>query len=89
MPLRIQCDLPRGARCTITYGQALRSNGAVLATALDGSTIKVKVVYGIFVQLRDADTDDRNPYVVQANLNKGNRQIAHGIDRVLRPLDLP
>lgn len=41
------------------------------------------------VQLRDADTDDRNPYVVQASLNKGNRQIAHGIDRVLRPLDLP
>jgi hypothetical protein len=41
------------------------------------------------VQLRDADRDDRNPYVVQPNLNKGNRQIAHGINRVLRPTDLP
>lgn len=74
---------------TITYGQALRSNGAVLKTALAGSTVKVKVVYCFFVQLKDADKSDRNPYVVQANLNKGNVQIAHGINRVLRPLDLP
>jgi hypothetical protein len=61
----------------------------VLNTALDGSTIKVKVVHRVFVQLVDADKSDRNPYVVRANLNKGNRQIAHGIDRVLRPIDLP
>jgi len=26
--------------------------------------------------------------VVQADINKGNRQIAHGVNRVLRPLDL-
>jgi uncharacterized surface protein with fasciclin (FAS1) repeats len=74
---------------TISYGQAVRSNGAVLNTALAGSTIKVKVVCHAFVQLRDADRNDRNPYVVQPNLNKGNRQIAHGINRVLRPIDLP
>ena len=42
----------------------------------------------VFVQLVDADPDDANPYVVRADLNKGNRQIAHGIDRVLRPVDL-
>lgn len=73
---------------TVTYRQALRSNGARLTTALEGSTVKVKVVYRVFVQLVDADKDDRNPYVVQPNLNKGNRQIAHGIDRVLRPVNL-
>jgi uncharacterized surface protein with fasciclin (FAS1) repeats len=73
---------------TITYHQALRSNGAVLTTALKGSTIKVKVTCHVLVQLRDADKNDRNPYVVQPNLNKGNRQIAHGINRVLRPVDL-
>ena len=72
---------------TITYRQALRSNGAQLTTALEGSTVKVRV-RRIFVQLVDADRDDRNPYVVQPNLNKGNRQIAHGIDRVLRPVNL-
>ncbi len=73
---------------TVNYRQALKSNGARLATALDGSSVRVKVVHRVFVQLVDADKDDRNPYVVQPNLNKGNRQIAHGIDRVLRPVNL-
>jgi uncharacterized surface protein with fasciclin (FAS1) repeats len=73
---------------TITYRQALRSDGARLPTALEGSTVRVKVVHRVLVQLVDADRDDRNPYVVQPNLNRGNRQIAHGIDRVLRPIDL-
>ena len=40
------------------------------------------------MQLVDADRNDRNPFVVQPNVNKGNRQIAHGIDRVLRPVNL-
>lgn len=73
---------------TVTYRQAVKANGARLTTALDGSRIRVKVVHRTFVQLVDADRNDRNPYVVQPNLNKGNRQIAHGIDRVLRPVDL-
>ena len=45
-------------------------------------------MYRYFVRLVDADPDDRNPLVVQPNINKGNKQIAHGINRVLRPLDL-
>ena len=73
---------------TITYRTALKSNGAMLATALPGASITVKVRYCVFVQLSDADPDDANPYVVRADLNKGNRQIAHGIDRVLRPVNL-
>ena len=73
---------------TISYRTALKSNGAKLATALPGAAITVKVRYCIFVQLGDLDPDDADPYVVQANLNQGNRQIAHGIDQVLRPVDL-
>ena len=73
---------------TVTYRQALKSNGAVLSTALAGSTIKVKVIWHIVVSLKDNDPDASNPYVVRANLNKGNLQIAHGINRVLRPVDL-
>jgi uncharacterized surface protein with fasciclin (FAS1) repeats len=73
---------------TVTYRQALKANGASLPTALEGSSVRVKVRYRILVQLVDADRNDRNPYVVQPNLNKGNRQIAHGIDRVLRPVNL-
>ena len=40
------------------------------------------------MSLKDNDPDASNPYVVKANLNKGNLQIAHGINRVLRPVDL-
>ena len=73
---------------TITYRQALKAKGARLTTALEGSTVRVKVRHRVFVELVDADRNDRNPFVVQPNLNKGNRQIAHGIDRVLRPVNL-
>ncbi len=72
---------------TITYKQALRANGAALTMA-SGGTVTVKVRSRVFVKLVDADTDDADPYVVKANINKGNKQIAHGIDRVLRPINL-
>jgi len=72
---------------TIGYRQALSSNGAALTTA-SGGTVTVRVRSGIFLALIDADPDDADPYVVRPNLNKGNKQIAHGIDRVLRPVDL-
>jgi uncharacterized surface protein with fasciclin (FAS1) repeats len=75
---------------TITYKQALKADGAKLETALDGATVKVKV-RGKRVILVDKDKDARNPRVIipLRNINKGNKQIAHGIDRVLRPIDLP
>ena len=74
---------------TVTYKQALRSDGAVLTTALTGSTLTVDVRRHRRVVLVDADTNAANPQVVRANVNKGNLQIAHGINRVLRPVDLP
>nr|WP_221379180.1 fasciclin domain-containing protein [Actinoplanes polyasparticus] len=75
---------------TITRKAALKADGAKLKTAA-GSTIKVDV-YGHWhkrIALIDADRSDRNPRVIRFDLNKGNKQIAHGIDRVLRPINLP
>jgi hypothetical protein len=71
---------------TITARQALQADGAKLETAL-GPKIKVKVEHSRII-LRDKDRNDKNPSVVKADVNKGNKQIAHGIGRVLRPADL-
>ncbi|MCL8251431.1 fasciclin domain-containing protein [Aeromicrobium fastidiosum] len=74
---------------TITYRQAQKANGATLATALTDADLRVAVRRGA-VHLRDDDPNDRDPRVIasSSDINKGNRQIAHGINRVLRPLDL-
>ena len=72
---------------TVTYRQALRADGAALTTA-SGGTVTVDVVCRYLVQLKDADPDDRNAWVVRPDINRGNLQIAHGISQVLRPVDL-
>lgn len=72
---------------TVTYRQALRSDGAVLTTA-GGGTLTVKVESRHEVRLKDADPDALNAKVVRPNINAGNVQIAHGVSEVLRPLDL-
>ena len=75
---------------TITAAMALKSNGAKVKTAL-GSTIRVAVYGGPVISLWDKDNNSRNPRVILSlvDINKGNKQIAHGIDRVLRPIALP
>ena len=76
---------------TLTSKQAAASNGATLTTA-QGGTIGVRVYSSWLpiIELRDKDTDDRNPFLnpFALNLNKGNAQIAHGITAVLRPVNL-
>lgn len=76
---------------TISSRQALRSDGAALATA-QGATFRVDVLsrWLPLVRLVDQDRNDVNPFLVMSKLdiNKGNAQIAHGITAVLRPLDL-
>jgi uncharacterized surface protein with fasciclin (FAS1) repeats len=72
---------------TITSKLAARSNGVWLKTAA-GPSIKVRVVGGK-IYLQDKDPNARNPRVIAVDINKGNRQIAHAIDQVLRPVDLP
>jgi uncharacterized surface protein with fasciclin (FAS1) repeats len=70
---------------------ALASDGAELTTA-QGGTFVVDVVRPAVakVKLRDNDPDDVDPRLAldRLDLNKGNKQIAHGITQVLRPLDL-
>jgi len=73
---------------TIDSGAASQANGVKLATALEGKSFKV-IVKGSSIRLRDKDYNSRNPRVNVVDVNEGNKQIAHGIDRVLRPMDLP
>ncbi|MGA5301664.1 fasciclin domain-containing protein [Nucisporomicrobium flavum] len=77
---------------TIDRKAALKSDGAKLTTA-GGGKVTVDVTrcwYGPrYIRLVDADRSDRDPRVVKYDINKGNKQIAHAIDRVLRPSDLP
>lgn len=76
---------------TITKADAVNANGAQLRSAL-GPTIGVRVFnrYLPLVMLRDKDPNDINPFLNPRalELNKGNKQIAHGITFVLRPTDL-
>lgn len=78
------------AGATIDRATALKADGAALTTA-QGGTITVDIVPNRKIELRDADPDATDPRVRwdAYDINKGNLQIAHGIDRVLRPLDLP
>jgi len=75
---------------TIDRAAALKADGVALTTAQGGS-ITVDIVPNRKIELRDADPDATDPRVRwdAYDINKGNLQIAHGIDRVLRPLDLP
>lgn len=68
---------------TITGKQAAKANGAKLKTA-QGGTLKIKVKKGK-IQVIDQNKDYPTARVVQANINKGNKQIAHGINAVLVP----
>jgi uncharacterized surface protein with fasciclin (FAS1) repeats len=72
---------------TITSKKALKANGATLDTALAGKTIKVRVTKAPAIILRDENTTLRNARVIlkQVDINKGNKQIAHGIDAVIMP----
>lgn len=72
---------------TIEARTALRSDSAQLTTAQSGK-VTVDVRSGKRIYLVDADPDDRNARVIQPDINKGNRQIAHGVSQVLRPANL-
>ncbi len=76
---------------TITKKAAVKANGAVLTTA-QGGTFKIKVYnrHVPIIELRDQDPNDVNPFLNPRalDINKGNKQIAHGIVFVLRPVDL-
>jgi uncharacterized surface protein with fasciclin (FAS1) repeats len=76
---------------TLTSNKVLKANGAKLTTAQGGKIkVKVKMKPSVSVTLKDRDKNDRDPMAVlkALDLNKGNKQVAHGIDRVLRPVNL-
>ena len=77
---------------TITSKDAVNADGAQLTTAQSGAiTVDVIVKWLGLVKLVDQDPTDANPYLnpFALDINKGNKQIAHGITAVLRPVDLP
>jgi uncharacterized surface protein with fasciclin (FAS1) repeats len=72
----------------IMSGDALKANGAKLKTALPGKTIGVVVVDSpASITLVDYNKKLPNPKVIlsQVDINKGNAQVAHGINAVLMP----
>ena len=76
---------------TIASKDAVNADGAQLTTAQGGTiTVDVIVKWLGLVKLVDQDPTDANPYLnpFALDINKGNKQIAHGISFVLRPADL-
>lgn len=76
---------------TIDYATARTAREVKLDTALAGKKITVSPrAGGYYVKLRDLDRNDVDPTILwrSTDLNKGNKQIAHGISAVLRPADL-
>ncbi len=71
---------------TIDAATALKADDAYLETGV--RAIQVNVKKGPVIRLKDADSGARNAQVNVVNINKGNKQIAHGIDRVMRPIKL-
>jgi uncharacterized surface protein with fasciclin (FAS1) repeats len=73
---------------TLTSTKVLEADGARLRTA-QGGVVRVNVTKN-GVRLVDRDPSATNATAIPhlLDINKGNRQIAHGINRVLRPVDL-
>jgi uncharacterized surface protein with fasciclin (FAS1) repeats len=73
---------------TILSGDALKANGAKLKTALTGKVIRVAVTKKPAIILGDYAPKLPNPRVIlsQVDINKGNMQVAHGINAVLLPI---
>lgn len=73
----------------ISYDAALTSDGAAVPTLL-GPTVEVDVKnHGAFVKLIDNDPSDGDPRIVWPDIGKeALNGWAHGINRVLRPVDL-
>lgn len=78
---------------TVTSADVLAKRTTKVNTALPEAGLTIATIsapYGV-VRLRDLDTTSKDAYLIgsQLDINKGNKQIAHGITSVLRPIDLP
>jgi uncharacterized surface protein with fasciclin (FAS1) repeats len=73
---------------TIPASVAVTADKVGLGTG-NGDTFTVQVRKGgTLIKLSDRDYNSRNPRVIATDVNEGNKQIAHVIDRVLRPINL-
>jgi len=77
-----------GATLTSPKVIAAAKKGTRLETA-QGGKVKVKLVKGN-ITLVDKDPDLADPVVIAngIDINRGNKQVGHAIDRVLLPIDL-
>jgi uncharacterized surface protein with fasciclin (FAS1) repeats len=73
---------------TLTSSKVLKADGAQLKTA-QGAVVTVDVSKrGVRLVDQDPNAADARAIPRLLDINKGNRQVAHGINRVLRPIDL-
>ena len=77
----------------VVAGQKLDSEAVVAADdqaveTAQGGEVTVRV-NGSKITLEDADASDADPRVVAVDINAQANQLAHAINRVLRPVDLP
>lgn len=79
-----------GATITKDMARKVPAN-TPLVTGTGGDILVNPLIRSLpLIQLKDDDPSDRDPLIIlkRFDLNKGNKQIAHGIDAVLRPIDL-
>lgn len=74
---------------TLVSEKVVGADGSYVRTAA-GTTFKVVVNHEGVVKIQDKDRNDENAEAIPRllDLNRGNKQVAHGIDRVLRPVNL-
>ena len=73
---------------TLTSAKVVRADGARLKTAQGGHVVVNVTKKGVRLIDRDPSATNATAIPRLLDINKGNRQVAHGIDRVLRPIDL-
>ena len=73
---------------TLTSAKVVRADGARLKTAQGGVVVVNVTKKGVRLIDRDPNATNARAIPRLLDINKGNRQVAHGIDRVLRPIDL-
>ena len=70
---------------TLTYHQ-LRNAAPTRLTTLQGGTVQVRITSGnVVLHDRNPDSPDSRVFHAVSNINKGNRQIAHGIAWAISP----
>lgn len=74
---------------TLPSGKVVAANGTKVTTAA-GASFTVRVNHEGVVSIVDRDRNDRDARAIPAllDINRGNRQVAHGITQVLRPVNL-